>query len=482
MLDSMDGTPNIFVPLALFGWIPAVVFLFLLLPYRRAVVAAFLLAWMFLPMYGYELSGLPDYTKSTAICVGVFLASFIFAAPKLFSFRPAWFDLPILALCLVPLASSLMTGRGPYDGASGVFKALVQWGMPYYIGRTLLRDHQGVRDLAWGIFIGGLVYVPLCWFEMRFSPQLHNIVYGFHQHMFLQSWRGGWRPIVFMQHGLMVSMFLASATLMGWWFWRSKAARVVWGVPIWLPVGVLAITTLMSRSAGAMALLVMGFAALTVTKWLRLKVVVYAMMLVPVAYMLARTVGGWDARELVDLAATLFGSDRAQSLFTRLRSETMLWDIVQARRATVFGLAWFDIVGWQSADGAAEGDLGVIPDGLWIILLGVNGLIGLGSFALVLTLPVFLTLKRFPVRMWATPQVGPGIILAIGLAVYFIDCLFNAMINPLFILAAGALSSASRDRSILAPDSETIVQPEIIEEPQHDQPPAPLEVPAWPAR
>ena len=58
--------------------------------------------------------------------------------------------------------------------------------------------------------LGGLIYVPLCLFEVRMSPQLHNMVYGFAQHSFGQTVRGGgWRPMVFMQHGLAVGLFMS---------------------------------------------------------------------------------------------------------------------------------------------------------------------------------------------------------------------------------------------------------------------------------
>ena len=59
------------VPVTLFGWIPFVLFLFMVLPPRRAVITAFLLAWLFLPMAGYSIHGLPDYTKMSATAAGV---------------------------------------------------------------------------------------------------------------------------------------------------------------------------------------------------------------------------------------------------------------------------------------------------------------------------------------------------------------------------------------------------------------------------
>lgn len=58
MSDLPQG--NMLVPLMLFGW-PLVLFaLFMLLPSRRATIAAFVIAWLFLPVAEYNIVGLPD--------------------------------------------------------------------------------------------------------------------------------------------------------------------------------------------------------------------------------------------------------------------------------------------------------------------------------------------------------------------------------------------------------------------------------------
>src|SRR5438067_1065195 len=193
------------VPVTLFGWIPFVLFLFMILPPRRAVITAFLAAWLFLPMAGYSIHGLPDYTKMSATAMGVVMAAAIFDADRLLSFRPRWVDIPMFTFILSPAVSSYLNGLGLYDGCSEIVRGFVTWGLPYVIGRVYFCDLEGARELAIGLFLGGLVYVPLCWFEIRVSPQLHRWVYGFHAHAFVQEIReGGFRPTVFMQHGLMV--------------------------------------------------------------------------------------------------------------------------------------------------------------------------------------------------------------------------------------------------------------------------------------
>src|SRR5438105_15401416 len=94
------------VPLTLFGWIPCVLALFALLPPRRAVITAFLAAWLFLPMAGYKVPGLPGYTKMSATALGVLMGAAIFDTDRLLAFRPRWIDVPRILWRTSPFASS----------------------------------------------------------------------------------------------------------------------------------------------------------------------------------------------------------------------------------------------------------------------------------------------------------------------------------------------------------------------------------------
>src|SRR5439155_766973 len=87
------------VPFTLFGWIPFVLFLFMVLPPRRAVITAFLLAWLFLPIAGYAVKGLPDYTKMSATVIGVMMGEAIFDTDRLLDFRIRWIDIQLLIWC-----------------------------------------------------------------------------------------------------------------------------------------------------------------------------------------------------------------------------------------------------------------------------------------------------------------------------------------------------------------------------------------------
>ena len=121
-----------------------------------------------------------------------------------------------------------------------------------------------------------LIYAPLCLLELRLSPQLHRWVYGYHQHDFVQTMRdGGYRPMVFMEHGLMVSFWMAAAALTAFWLWHERTFRVLglhrlrcrsgWcgSRPGWPAV------VLLSHSAGAVVLGAAGVASLVAARRLR---------------------------------------------------------------------------------------------------------------------------------------------------------------------------------------------------------------------
>lgn len=171
----------------------------------------------------------------------------------------------LIAWVLTPLPSAVTAGFGAYEGFAGVLNQIVSWGIPYVIGRLYFNDAEGMSELAFAIFIGGLVYAPLVMFEARMSPQLHTSVYGFHQHDFIQSKRGdSWRPTVFMQHGLAVAMFMGTAAVCGVWMWAAGKLKMIRGVPVWaLAMGLFAVAAA-CRSTYSLMLMLMGTGAIFV--------------------------------------------------------------------------------------------------------------------------------------------------------------------------------------------------------------------------
>ena len=437
-------------------WIPTVLVLFAVLPSRRAVIVTFVAAWLFLPMASYELPFLPGYSKMTATCAGVFLSTLIFDVKRVVRFKPSWHDLPMALFCVSPFVSSLLNGLGAYDGASEVVRNTIIWATPYFIGRIYFNDSRGLRELALGIFLGGLLYVPLCLFEVRMSPKLHNMIYGFAPRM-VQVRFGGWRPSVFMDGGLQVAMWMAAASLVGVWLWKTGALRHVWGVSaIWLVAAVF-VTTVLCRSTGAFALLLLGLMVMWTTWRMNSRLALVGLLLVAPLYVALRSTAVWDGEPVVALAR-MIGSDRAESLKFRLDNEDIL-------AAKAFEQPWFGWGSWGRNRVYDEWGRDIsITDGLWIIKFGQHGFAGLISWLAVMTMPLGLVTSRYLARQSTSAYFAPALSLAVLVTLYSIDCLVNAMINPVFMLAGGGVVSfalvshdayewATRGDSNAAPDN-----------------------------
>jgi O-antigen ligase len=130
----------------------------------------------------------------------------------------------------------------------------------------------------------------------------------------------------------------------------------------------------------------------------------------------------------------MIDAERAGSLTDRLGNEDLLTE--HALKKPVFG--WGAWGRWRVKD--ADGRDITVSDGMWIIVRGEKGLVGLTSVTLVILLPFLLLLMRVPARDWSQPAFAAPAAIATLLVLYSIDNLFNAMLNPLFILGAGGLS------------------------------------------
>jgi len=422
---------EIFATIVMLAWIPAVLVLFAILPPTRAVIVAFIAAWLFLPQVTYNIPMLPDYTKTSATCVGCFFGALLFDAKRLLRFSPRWVDLPVALFCLSPSFSSLSNGLGPWDAVSVGLAYTVTWGMPYFIGRLYFTDAKAIRELAIGFLIGGLLYVPLCLLEIRISPKLHALIYGFAPRE-AQMRFGGWRPNVFMDGGLQVSLWMAAASLVGIWLWRTGALKKIWGVPAGALAFAVFVTTILCRSSGAIALLFIGLGALWCCVYTRSRLALVALLLIPPSYIVLRGSGLWHAEQIVSVAG-MFGQNRADSFEFRVKNEDIL--VARALERPFFGWG-----GWNHARVRdVWGNDVSITDGRWVIELGNHGIFGVTMCFTTILLPLVLLTIRVPPKLLLSREVAPALALSVVASLYAIDCLPNAMNNPMFMLAGGGV-------------------------------------------
>lgn len=459
-------TPQITI--ALLGWFfVAVPMLFVFLPKRTAAFSGLVFGWLFLPWAEYRLGPL-EITRDVAVTLSVVLCILVFDPMRFLRFRPSWFDFPVLVWSVSPFFTSIANDLGSYDGGAAVQSQLFAWGLPYLIGRLYVTDAQALRHLAMVIVFAGILYVPLVVWEMRFSPRLHEQVFGYrtYDHGGTATRRlGGWRPVVFQRHGLMLGLLMGSAALLAGWLWFTNAVRYMPIMPpgmrgkvvsldpengrqrltdalgpamVFFPValGLIAVFVL-CRALNALLVFAIACAALAALRYLRLRTPLVIFALIPFLFAGTRiaqqfTDFSFD-QPLIDAVAKL-DEDRAGSVAFRFENEHMLTEKALERPVLGWG-------GWgRNRIYDDEGNDITVTDGFWVITLGKYGVIGLISSFITLLLPVFTLLRRHNARALVAPELAAASGLAAMLCMYTLDCLPNAMLSPIYVMAAGGLT------------------------------------------
>lgn len=442
-----------FAQMVLLAWLPVVLIFFLVLSPRKAVVAGLIGSWLFLPEIGWDVPLAPDYTKMTATCYAIILGG-IFLDPqgRVLKFRPSWVDIPMVIWCTTPLITAFanIPELTLYDGVTGMIGTIITDGLPYLIGRLYFRTPEDAKALVMGILIGAILYMPLCLYEVRMSPQLHKMIYGVQAYTdwaMAKRW-GGWRPTVFMRHGLAVGIWMAAGASVAFWMWRTKAVKQIWRVPMIVIMPALLITVVLVKSSSAVAITGMVLIATMAVHYFRTNALLWALVLGIPFYLTLRATQVIDVTPIAKWMVTLPGdmSERGESLLFRLDHENAI------------GGRAFDrpLAGWGGYGRAFDvylpdyNSFGV-PDSMWIRSFGQNGFIGLISmYAAFLIGPILLLAKIKP-REWDRPEYAPVSALVMIALIYALDSLFNNMSNPVFIVAFGAVAgmgaSISRRRS-----------------------------------
>ncbi|MEG4249216.1 O-antigen ligase domain-containing protein [Microcoleus sp. Pol10D4] len=422
------------IPLAMFGFIPVVFYLFVRFPAQRAVIISFVAAWLFLPQASYPIPSLPPYTKISAACYGILLGTLIYDTARLTSFKPGWLDVPMVIYCLCPIVSQVSNGGSPI---SPTVNQIVTWGLPYFLGRLYVGNLEGLRQLAIGIFAGGLAYIPFTLVEGVKGPILHQMIYGVNA---FDDWgqarrMGGWRPVVFMQHGLMVGLWMMTAALIAVWLWQTGTLKKFMGRNIKTLAIILTIAFFLCRSTGAYSLFGIALLILFCAKLFRTSLPLLLIIGYIVFYLYIAASGQFSSEDVIGFITQVFGEERASSLKFRFDNEEILGE--KARQRFLFG--WGDSGGNRVYNEWGK-DISV-TDSLWIIAFGVNGLVGLVSLFSSLLLPVIVfCVFKYPARTWSNPKVAPAATLGVALTMYVFDCVLNAMTNPIFALIAGGIS------------------------------------------
>ncbi len=303
--------------------------------------------------------------------------------------------------------------------------------VPFLIARQFLSSELGLREILTALMAGALVYSIPSLIEIRFSPQTNVWIYGFFQHSFEQTMRaGGFRPIVFLPHGLWLALFVCTATIAAATLARNTPPINRWKALLWTLY--LFVFLLLCKSAASIAygLLLVPFVYFAPRRWMIMLATVFAF--VAVTYPMLRNFDLVPTDAIVGKVAEV-NPLRAQSLGFRFDNEAQLLD--RAAEKPAFGWS-----GWGRSlvRDPEDGEILTIPDGRWIIVFGSFGWLGyIGEFGL-LSLPLLL-LGRHALRnrdVEPSPYIGA---VALILGITLMDMLLNATLTPFTWLTAGAV-------------------------------------------
>lgn len=430
--------------LALYTW--PVFSLILLRRYQLtlAILLALIMGYMFLPSrVAIDFPLIPPIDKNVIPVLTVVVAVVLMSN----RIDPAW-RLPglvpkstlarglILLLILGPLGTvwansdaivtplEVKRALKPYDGfamsAAAIFLLL-----PVLIGRTFFARPEQHRLILVVLCVAACAYALLALYEVRMSPRINRMVYGFTSHGWAQHIRGdGFRPMIFMEHGLRVALFFAMALIA-----TVGLARMNWRPGLMLLAAVWLFGTLvLCKTLGALSIAVL---IIPMVLFLNIRLTILAAAMIAMAvltYPVLRGSGLVPVDSVTTWAASI-DADRAQSFGVRLENEEQLLD--RAQEKPLFGWGGFGRERVRNAKGIDV----TIPDGYWIIIIGQGGWTRyIGEFGLM-TLPMlFLFLRRREMDINRDTAT-----LSILLAANMIDLIPNSGQTPLTWLVVGAL-------------------------------------------
>lgn len=437
--------PNIIAYLMLLIWPVVALQLYTRLDPARALIWTILGGYLVLPpIAAFAFPVVPDFDKSSIPNLMALLLSVLLLKDRI-NFLPAGVVGRVLIVMFVmtPLATVLTNGdpihlhhhrtipaMQAYDSLAVVTNQLIYL-LPFFLARRYLATPEALRLVLTALVAAGLIYSIPMLIESRLSPQINIWVYGFFQHDFSQSIRGGgYRPVVFLQHGLWVAFFalmaLASSLVILRRATPEERPRMAL-IVLWL-----AIILVLCRSLGPMV-----YAAALVPILLvlprRLQILIAALLAcIVITYPLLR---GAHLIPLDDILAfaNAISSERGQSLEYRITNEEILLNRAAER-------PWFGWGGYARnlVHDIETGELLTIADGEWILRIGSYGWLGYITEFGLLALPLLalareaLAKRDFTLSPWAC---GLALILAFNM----VDMLPNATLIPFTWLLAGAL-------------------------------------------
>ena len=437
--------PNALAYLVLLSWPLIGAALFMAMSPARALVLTILGANLILPPSTYiDLPLVPTLDKfSISVLTALFGCLFLAKEkPKLVPESPVIIGLLVIFV-ISPIATvfvnpepliffrGFIPGMRLYDAISVIMQQCI-FIIPFFLARHYLATADGHREILIGFVGAGLLYTLPVFIEVRLSPQLNVWIYGFFQHQFGQMMRaGGFRPIVFMSHGLLVALLMALCVAAAAGLRRdgpSEQRGLMTGLTAFF-FGLL----ILCKTYAALAYGIFMLAAVSLLRPRMLLLISATLAAITLTYPILRGSGIVPVDAMVERAAEL-NADRAQSLGFRFSNEDMLLERAQEKPAFGWG-NW----GRNQIRDPLNGDIVSVTDGRWIITIGTFGWLGyIAEFGL-LCLPLIMLAWRARAGPAGAALTLSTATVALMFGMNLIDNLPNASLRPFTWMMCGAI-------------------------------------------
>ncbi len=431
---------------ALFASVPLVIWLFLSQSRDVAAAITVIAAPLFLPERVMIDVPYLELDKNTLpSIVAVIMLTFGKKAP--IRGKSSFFVIMAIVIILSN-AATVLNNQHPISVAPGVVlpglnktnivtrcvNACFQILFPFWLGRRAFRTPEAATTLLKVMTTLGFVYTFLMLIELRMSPQVNVWVYGFHQHSFAQAVRdGGYRPMVFMNHGLAATMYLVLAIFAAVSLGKAKESTRFAS-----PYRLAAFMTLVLMFCNSMGSIIYGIfippiLLLAPPRFITRMATWGSFVILAVPLMRSMQLIPLD--DILNFISENLSADRAGSLGFRFENEELLlakWE----------HQPWFGYGIGRNSVYNSDGYSVSVFDGAWIIILSSYGMIGfLTTFTLFLG-PIWMAKKSISKPLEPKTRI---IFTAIAMMVLVstFELLINGLYNNILIVLAGALCGLS---------------------------------------
>jgi hypothetical protein len=440
---DFEKMQNLFASSMLIAWPLLAIYLFTTQSPTRAILWTLMGAQMVLPVGAvFKFEMIPQFDKFSIpnLCV---LVGCLFVKRQLRIFNG--FGLPellIISYVVSPIITSqlngdaivvgdrVLPGVGLYDALSSVENALI-YILPFFIGRQFLRTSGQSEEILFVLAIAGLLYSIPMLFEVRMSPNLQPWIYGFAATDFVMTARdGGYRPMVFMGHGLIASFFMMTTAVASAALWVTR--QQLFRLPSSALTAYLSGVLLLCKSFGA---LLYGIVLVPAVRWAGPRIQMrVAVLLVSIAllYPALRSFDLFPAQSLLQVVYAI-SDERGRSLGFRFANEDKL--LQRAFEKPFFGWGRYGRNRVYNQNSGADES---VTDGLWVLTIGQLGLIGFIAQFGLLSIGVFRAASSLKLSKSTKDAIFLSTI-ALIVAANIVELIPNSGLLPWTWLLCGAL-------------------------------------------